>query len=271
VRSVLALIVLALCAAPAAYGQDESLHPVIREEGVVRVDGVSETWRLEWQDDPSQVCGPADTAGWYTCPCHGFEFGEEGVLDLVRLRGGKEIERMPLTPLFADVFGSGGVAILPRWPSLPSDVDASSKADLNDALTELFAKRVMARTPVRILRFVDADHDGRATEFLLQIDSFPCDSNKTIAVGVTRARPQLHVFGTAEHPDKPLVMSARDWKQLVDAPRPIRFLSRDCDFEDGDIHTELELSTDEHGIHAAKDVYQCLDTGEKGPTTREVL
>src|SRR5258706_785750 len=73
--------------------------PVVREERTAEVNGVSEVWRLEWLHPPGLICAPDDPV-WFTCPCHGFEFGEEGELDLVRLRSSREVERLHLTPLF---------------------------------------------------------------------------------------------------------------------------------------------------------------------------
>src|SRR5262245_12271591 len=86
---------------------------VVREERTVEGAGASEVWRLEWIGETYGVCGPADTAGWYTCPCSGFEFGEAGELDLVRLRASKEIERLHLAPLFLSQWTpAGGLAVL---------------------------------------------------------------------------------------------------------------------------------------------------------------
>src|SRR5258708_14759957 len=80
-----------------------SKNSLIREEQTVMVDGVSETWRLEWRKAPHPVCDAADDM-WFTCPCEGFAFGEGGIVDLVRLRNGAEVDRLALAPLFTGDF-----------------------------------------------------------------------------------------------------------------------------------------------------------------------
>ena len=70
--------------------------PVTRDERAVKVDGVEETWRLEWLGAPRLVCQPLDLS-WPSCSCSGFAFGEAGGLDLVRLRDAGEIDRFHLT------------------------------------------------------------------------------------------------------------------------------------------------------------------------------
>ena len=51
----------------------------------------------------------------------------------------------------------------------------------------------------------DYDRDGRATEFVLQVDAGPCGHDTSLVVGISRDTPRLHAFGTAESPDEPLV------------------------------------------------------------------
>src|SRR5205085_690506 len=126
--------------------------------------GVREIWRLVWEAPPKPACA-AGTADWYTCPCIGFAFGERGRLDLVRLRGGHEVERMSLAPLFdEDETDAPGEVTLRRVEPSESDHDG----DLED---EDLPGLVAHRPSDRILELADYDHDGRATEFLLQVEA----------------------------------------------------------------------------------------------------
>jgi len=91
--------------------------PNIREEQQVVVNGVTETWRLQWKGAPHPECD-ASEAGAITCPCYGFAFGESGDLDVVRLRAGIEIDRLPINPLvagslFRNISGDG--VMIRRW------------------------------------------------------------------------------------------------------------------------------------------------------------
>ena len=68
-----------------------------------------------------------------------------------------------------------------------------------------------------------ADYDLMATaKFFLQTGVEPCGKASGIVVGVTAERPRLHAFGTAAHPDKPLVMQKREWEALLKTSQPQR-------------------------------------------------
>ena len=72
------------------------------------------------------VCGPNEISIVITCPCSGFASAENGKLFLVRMRGGREIERMNLGPLFDKMDypatdGVGSMGYLQRWPVADSD------------------------------------------------------------------------------------------------------------------------------------------------------
>ena len=49
---------------------------LVREEQTVSVDGVDETWRLQWATTPKPMCGADERDGSLTCPCMGFAYGE---------------------------------------------------------------------------------------------------------------------------------------------------------------------------------------------------
>jgi hypothetical protein len=241
--------------------------PVIREEHKVVVDGVEEHWRLEWASPPSQACSPDEPDVWSTCPCSGFAFGEQGNLVLVRKKPGGDEERFELAPLFTGEFdspGEEGEVVLRRWDEDEKDMEASKSPD--------FAASVRARPIAQVMRFGDYDHDGQASEFLLQIGTLPCGKRMSVAIGVSRHNPRLHVFTTAEHPERPLVMQAGQWEALLQAKGPVKVMDWQCGDHGYDAETQLELAVDENGIHATKWTYKCDQDGRRGKLIeKEVL
>jgi hypothetical protein len=254
-KHVMCLVVL-LTGMPAFA---ENPTPVIREEHKVVVDGVEELWRLEWVSPPKPACSPNEPDVWSTCPCSGFAFGERGNLVLVRKKPGGEEERFPLIQFFDGEFdapGDVGEVILRRW-----DVD---KKDMDESKSPDFSARVRARPIATVMRFGDYDHDGRATEFLLQIGTLPCGKKMSLAIGVSRHNPRLHVFTTTEHPERPLVLQAGQWEALRQAKGPVKVMDWQCGDHGGDAETELELAFDENGIHATNWTYECDQDGRRG-------
>ncbi|MDB4883274.1 MAG: hypothetical protein JWL95_2040, partial [Gemmatimonadetes bacterium] len=153
---------------------------VLREETVVRVGMADERWALEWRRPPIPACGPADVETAITCPCTGFAYGEMGELDLVRRRTGRLDDRLALTPLFRDEENPGWekhLAVLQRWPMLDSDYPAIDSLGLPPA--------IRARALTRVVTTGDYDHDGRPTEFLLQVGTLPCGKKQAVLVGVS--------------------------------------------------------------------------------------
>jgi hypothetical protein len=117
--------------------------------------------------------------------CTGFAYGEGGDLTLVRIRNQREIDRLVLTPLFehADV-NMGGIAILQRWsPDYKADFAASERDDFIDL--------VGRRPTVKIMDFIDYDHDGQRSEFYLKTDTLPCGLRGCIFLEVFQNRPNL--------------------------------------------------------------------------------
>lgn len=104
-----------------------------------------------------------------TCPCSGFAYGERGILDLVRHSEGRGDERFALTPLFqvgespisGEIPPNSTEAVLQRWPVLSADFSARDSVE--------FGRQVRTRKAVGILKLGDYDHNGQATEFLLQV------------------------------------------------------------------------------------------------------
>jgi hypothetical protein len=184
--------------APVETSKPVGSRPAIRESKRLVIDGVEETWSLEWMSAPQPACRDAVIA----CPCEGFAYAERGKLDLVRSRDGSPFERMNLSELFLD-----SVAILPRWTPL-----------LDEAESELSDEALASRPVLGILKFGDYDRDGRATEFPLQVRATSCHT-QTLLIGVSKARPSLHAIGSKEAPNVGLVLEHfSDWQKVLEAP-----------------------------------------------------
>ncbi len=258
-------LMLALAAGADAAGPNATTAatPALREERPITINGQPETWRLEWQRPPVAVCAPPDPE-WYTCPCEGFAFGERGELDLVRLRGGKEVERLPLTPFFdgGEMPTDQPGAVLRRVAPIKADMDAGPE---DPGLPSRVAKR-----PVdSILQFADYDGDGQATEFLLQVGAEPCGKRMTIAIGVSRTEPGLHSLHTALQPGQPLVLRADHWLALLAAKSPVRVVDWPCGDHGSDTETELELSRGPGGIAVHRREFDCTEDGKRGKLSSE--
>jgi hypothetical protein len=169
---------------------------VLREEKDVAVDGVTEKWRLEWPRPPVPDC---IDESWSGCNCAGFELGEKGDLDLVRTRQGAGEERLHLGPLFLNHDGR-----MRRWPVTKKDT--GKVPDISELVT---------RPIETVIKLADYDHDGRATEFVLNVGAGPCGHTQAVVVGISKTNGKLHAFGTKESPDTPLVLEhAKDWEKL---------------------------------------------------------
>jgi len=213
-----------------------------------------ERWRLEWRTPTKEVCRP-ETDEAATCPCNGFAYGESGVLDLVRARNGAPDDRLPLSPLFqlADSPADGGLAAVARWPQSPSDFEVRDSTERGDD-----ARR---REPVRVMTFRDYDHDGRATEFALQIGTTPCGQSADIVVGVSSSKPLLHVFTSVAHPERPLILQGRIWDALLRSRGPVSVLQVECGDHGSDEHREVRIAATNGGIEATLFVYDCPEHG----------
>jgi hypothetical protein len=206
--------------------------PRVREQKTVVVDAVREMWRLEWQDSPTSACGPDFPEISLTCPCSGFAYGEQGRLALVRIRSGKVIERLALDRFFIsdELPVAVGPAVLERWP--PSFSHDFNVGD-HDAQ---FMREVAARRPADVMSVADYDHDGHATEFLLQVGTLPCGKQQMVLVGISKRDPHLHVFSSVERPSVPLVLGAWQWKQLLESHGTVKTIEWPC----GDHGSEKE-------------------------------
>jgi hypothetical protein len=209
---------------------------VVREEVVVDVDGQKERWKLVWTSPPAPDCVDE---GWRSCACFDRELGERGPLALVRARPDGTEQRLAL-----------GTITLPRWRVEPDDARRfPGKVDL---------AAVSGRPLVQVMKLGDYDHDGRATELVLERGNDVCGFHRAIVAGVSRRRDELHVFATAGAPEVELDLPrAADWEKLRRA-LPGELVYIPCGFKGGWPTFEvIHVSRDAAGLHARHRRYAC--------------
>jgi len=235
-NAALAGVLLALSSGASVAAEKRTAHyqPVTRDERVVTVDGKPELWRLQWSTPPEQDC-PAGDIGWISCPCEGFEFGEAGRLELLRLVDDKVTDRLDLSALFFNEDNSyDWRARLARWPKVEGDIDESFRID------------------------------QLATEFILQTAALPCGKKQSIVVGVSKNQPRLHAFGTVEHPRQPLELYVRQWDELRKAKLPLELDMWSCGDHGSERQSTLTVSIDARGLHAFLDQFGCPNSPNNG-------
>ncbi len=240
----------------------------LREQRTVGAGGAAEVWQLAWQGRPRSICGPEDVEMAITCPCTGFAYGELGKLELQRKRGGKVVDRMDLGPLFRELpaDNSDGLAAM-QWRQMTQhDFDTAA-----DGSSKAFLAQVAKRPGPRVMNMADYDHDGVASEFLVQVSAGPCGHTEYAAVGVSKARPKLHALGSMANPDDPLVMPGSAWHALL-AGKPQRVVNYPCGDHGTDQQEELLVSAAKGTIKVQRVLRACSDSGEAGAeTVREAL
>jgi hypothetical protein len=249
IRPFVLLLLLFVCT-------DGVAQSLIREEQAVVVDGAMEMWRLEWRKTPEPWCDIVD-GGWDTARCEGFAYGEAGELDLVRYRDSREYERLHLTPLSTGFPDKGAVVL--RWPVQPEDRDPKSYL-LNSPERAALLSRVRARPSVKIMALADYNHDGNATEFFLQTEAGAAH-RWGVVVGVSRRNPHLHAFGTALHPDRPLVLQPHEWEALRRNNGAVRVMDWKCPDHGATSDVELELAATPAGIRVTSRTFECTTKG----------
>src|ERR1700722_5702267 len=228
----------------------------LRETKMVHVDNATEIWRLEWLTRPQPACMPPDPA-WFTCPCSGFEFGQSGRVAVVRSRAGQDIDRLEISDYFSGDFSAAqGEAILPYKPLKPSDLDFVEDRTL--------AAQIQRRPTAKVMFFADYDHDGHATEFVLQTSAQPCGKHNGVAIGVSSAEPKLHVFASIEHPDQPLELPLQLWDELRTSAGPHRMVTWRCGDHASDVESELEVEATPRGFRAVQRDFDCTDDDKRG-------
>jgi hypothetical protein len=215
----------------------------IREERKVIVDGGEESWALVWRSTPSDsICGLSEPLDSFTCPCSGFAYAQSGHLSLRRKIPGREPESLDLDDLFLRD-GTPGAdtnkqSLLAKWPQRDGDSDR-----VDD--DPLFREEIRRRKAVSVLNFADYDHDGKASEFLLQVGTWPCGKHYMVAVGAIGAARHLGVIRTMEHPERPLVLPESAWKALLN----------------GDLQGVVEWECDDHGSEVQQILHVAAQAG----------
>jgi hypothetical protein len=254
-RLVVLALVLAALVGPAAASSER-----VREQRTVKVARAAEVWRLVWTGPTRQACGVKDEDVSLTCPCSGFAYGEAGALALVRLKSGHEVERMKLAPLFENSFdhpARPGEAALPLRSGELSDM--TRFLDHDPRLRAEIARRPI--TP--IMRFADYDHDGHATEFLMQVGTLPCGKRQYVALGVSADNPHLHALGSVAHPGKPLVLPAQAWAALAAHAQPGPVLTWQCGDHGSERRSDVVLSTANGRIRVLARSFSCPEDGSR--------
>jgi hypothetical protein len=251
--AVLGIVLAAADAGPKAGVKKD----LVREEVKLIIDGIQETWRLEWASPPISACGP-ENDDWAICPCSGFAFGEAGDLNLIRQRIGHKDERLSVTDLFK--YGDDLVVpdrtILRRWTVNKED-------DFSKSGSPAFISRVKARPNARIMRLEDYDHDGRATEFILQIGTEACGKIMSIVVGISRSNPRLHAFTSVKNPKEPLILQRWHWEELAQTKGPVKVVHWPCGDHGSGEETEYELNAEDGRIHVLARKYICIENDSK--------
>ena len=194
-----------------------------------------------------------------TCPCAGFAYGEMGELDLVRRRNGHADEHLALTPLFRNGENPGWekqLAVLQRWPMLESDFPRVDSMDLEPI--------IRARPVTRAIAPADYDHDGRATEFLLQVGTLPCGKKQAVLVGVTAVDSSLHAFTSVAHPERPLVLPTFLWERLRRSGGRTSGVEWPCGDHGAETETEVRLWVGPQGVDGERAEYECVSGRSRG-------
>jgi hypothetical protein len=254
-----ALIAVVLVVASALLLRAQTGGQVVREQRSVVVGGVTEQWQLVWDRAPRPVCGPEDPDKALSCPCSGWAYGEYGHLALVRHRG-QTTERLDLPPFFREFDTPGAdpdAAYLQRRPLLKTDVTRLLDSDRS------LAGEIERRPASVIMDVADYDHDGAATEFLLQIGTLPCGHAQFAALGVTAKNAHLHALGAATHPGQPLYMPREAWQALARRGDPTTIPTLTCGDHGSEEREELVVSASRGDIHVRSRRFSCPGDGSR--------
>lgn len=223
----------------------------LREEQTVTTARGQEVWRLVFAEAPTPACGADDVEMSLTCPCSGFAYGEQGQLALVRLVGGREIERLDLTPLFDDAeTPEGAVAIVQRRPARDGDLERFYADDPK------LAKEIAQRPVTHVMKLADYDRDGRAEEFLLQVGTLPCAKHQYVAVGLPRGEDRLRPL-SASGDEAPLVLPLEAWTALRDGKAPTTVETLACGDHGSEARDDLEVFAHDGEITVAGHSFPC--------------
>jgi len=170
---------------------------------------------------------------------------------------------MELTPLFIDAEAPGDdLAVVQRWA-------ANYETDLDDSDKNDFREVVARRPTVKAMNFSDYDHDGRASEFFLQTNVLPCGKPYGVVIGVSKSNPKLHVLGSADQPDQPLVLPRFIWEAFSSARGSIEKVAWICDDHAAEEETTISLRNTSKGIRAVQRTFSCPRFPGQRPTKED--
>jgi hypothetical protein len=223
--------------------------PLIREQRTVVVNGATEIWQLRWKSAPKPVCGAEDMSETIGCHCWGFAYGEGGEMDLVRMRDGREMERLSITAMFEET-DRERIAVIQRWPdSLDDQEQAADRSD--------WPSVVAKRAPVTIMNLRDYEHDGQPDQFYLQTSAGPCGIRAGVVIGVSKRNPKLHAISTVLHPDKPLIMRNIVWRGLRLSRGVAETLELTCGEKGADFAIRVRLTWTPKGLTGLRRTLGC--------------
>jgi hypothetical protein len=232
-------------------------QPSVREEQQVVVNGVKEVWQLRWKEPPHPAC-VAGEPGAFTCPCKGYAYAEAGALEVVRLREGREVDRMPIRDGLMEIPADG--VMVQRWPPDESDLIVQqwgpSDGEAGAPDSPGFPQMMANRGPVQIMNFADYDHDGEKTEFFFRTAA-PCGEIRGIVIGVSKNKPYLHAFGSTSSPNQPIDLSQEEWDTLGHATRNIELIKTPCGDDREKREITVRLSWTAAGIIAEPREWAC--------------
>jgi hypothetical protein len=262
------ILTIAACFTSSKVTAKHAVQEFVREQHAVIVHGVEEQWQLVWEGKPSTVCGPEEVYMAITCPCYGFAYGEYGKLFLVRKRGGHEVERMDLRPLFGhfdypEAKKVEGTAYLQRWPTKSDDFDREEHED------PTLVPEILHRRPSSIMHFEDYDQDGNATEFLLQVGVMPCGKQEFAAIGVSAKNDHLHALTSVGKQDQPLLMPNQAWDALLKGSETRSVLVWQCGDHGSEVRSELDVSAKNGDIQVTARDFSCPSDGSAGKLVGE--
>ena len=232
----------------------------VREQKSVVIGGQHETWRLLWAAAPAAACAADEIEAALSCSCSGFAYGETGQLSLLRIPATGPGETLELAQFYiaAATPAPPGSALLQRWQPIPASA-SDEDDDWHHASDFNFLKRVQARRTTDAMRIADYNHDGQASEFLLQVGVLPCGRPQLLLVGVSRRNPHLHVFAAADAGDQPLLMGPRAWAAVLKNPRARQVVEWPCGTDADSVESVVDVEVRRGVFHLQRSERHCAN------------
>jgi hypothetical protein len=94
---------------------------------------------------------------------------------------------------------------------------------------------------------------------------------EAVLLGVDRRDGRVRALGTAEHPERPLVLEPGTWARLLQSAQ-VDAVETPCGDHGSQGEDVIRLRADAQGLHATLERYGCTEAGKRGAlVTREVL